>query len=95
MNKSFLTIIKETFIDSSGSGSSKRISTFFFCALIGFIAVGVQMGCMKLNETVWTDLLMLAGASLGLITAEKFNPFAKKDQAPSQPQQTPEPPAQP
>lgn len=67
-----MEIIKQILSDVDGQGSSKRIAALWLLLLISIIALAVTFDVAKLNNTVWTDLVIMFGICIGAITGEKF-----------------------
>jgi hypothetical protein len=64
--------IQQIFSDIDGQGSSKRIAAFWILLIITAIAIGVVFFDKRISETIWDNLILLFGLSMGLITSEKF-----------------------
>jgi hypothetical protein len=81
-----MKFIMQMFSDVDGQGSQKRLVVFGVFLVVAAIAIGVTFFHATLNESVWTDLIFLLGAGLGLITSEKFTKRGiRNDQTPDQP----------
>jgi hypothetical protein len=65
-------IIKQILSDVDGQGSSKRMAAIWLLAIITVIAISVTFEWAKLNNTIWTDLVIMFGICIGAITSEKF-----------------------